>query len=124
MNTLYDFMTAALGTQYILALAFIAGYVVLIEVLNQPRPFAKLASELSKDIAFVRETSAHTDLLRKLVQVPVVAVMYLAAVPVLFAQGLAGSAVRTVAAGASYGWSPIRAYFAGKKSSKKKDSGK
>ena len=51
MNTLFDFTTHIKGVEYILAVLFIAGYILYWEVLK-PKPFSSLKKAAQEDLEF------------------------------------------------------------------------
>ncbi len=118
-NTLFDFLSASNGLQYIMALAFVAGFLVLWEVLMSPRPFKALAAALAEDLRYVRSLGIRGlgRRFKMTLEAAFIGAIYLAMLPVMFAQALGLSTMRGVVAGASYSWSPVRAYFTGRKGS-------
>ncbi len=126
-NTMFDYLSASNGLQYLMALIFAAGFLVLWEVLMSPRPFRALASAVAEDLLHARRMGlvGFTRLAKRCVAAGALGALYLAALPVMFVQALGMASMRGVAAGASYGWSPVRAYFTGRRGSvRKKDSSK
>lgn len=125
-NTMFDYMSASNGLQYLMALGFIAGFLILWEVLMSTRPFRALFSSIAEDLRFTRELGIGgvVAIAKSTVQAAVLVAVYLAAVPLLFAQGLGSAAFRGVSAGVSFGWSPIRAYFTGRKQGRRSNESK
>jgi len=124
MHTLFDFVTKVNGMQYLLSILFIAGLIVLFEVMK-PQPFKKLAASVAEDAQFIKSQGKENNvqLLKNLAMSPVYILFYLVSVPVLFVKGMA----EPVGAVTSAGWSPVRAYFTGSKKAKKakgNDTGK
>lgn len=120
MHTLFDFISNVYAVQYGLALLSIVGFIIFCEILK-PRPFEGLVKSAAEDITFIR-TQGRGKVLqftRNVAMAPVYAVFYLISVPVLFVQGIAEPLGRLVASTTSAGWSPVRAYFAGRKRTKK-----
>lgn len=118
MNTLFDFVSHNKGIEYILALMFIAGFVVVMEVLK-PHPFRAFMSAVKEDWSYLRgEGAADTVRLAKnAVMLPVVAGVYVAMVPVMFTLGLALKLESTVAdlvGGGAMSWRPLESYLTGR----------
>ncbi len=113
MHTLFDFVTKVNGAQFLLSLLFILGFIVLAE-LFKTRPFAGLRERAADDVRFIKEQGKENraQLFKNIAMAPVYFVQYLVSVPILFVQGMA-EPLGTV------GWSPVRAYFAGRKNMKK-----
>src|SRR5512139_392660 len=120
MHTLFDFTSNVNLVQYGLSLLFIVGFVVFCEVLK-PKPFGGLVKAAVEDIRFIRAegTARFVPLLRNIALAPLYAVVYLLSVPVLFVQGITEALGRSVGTVTTAGWSPVRAYFTGRKRAKK-----
>lgn len=118
MHTLFDFMTSVNAIQYGLALLFIIGFVLFNEILR-PKPFDGLVKAVVEDVRFIRAEGKMKVLAKKVLMGPVYLGIYLAALPLLFVQGMAVLFGKGVASVTYAGWSPVRAYFAGRKSVKK-----
>src|SRR5512139_1208539 len=120
MHTLFDFMSSVNVVQYGLSLLFIVGFIVFCEVLK-PKPFAGLVKAVTEDIGFIRAqgTARFVPLLRNIAMAPFYAIIYVLFVPVLFVQGITEALGRSVGTVTSAGWSPVRAYFTGRKRAKK-----
>jgi hypothetical protein len=120
MHTLFDFISNVYAVQYGLAILSIIGFIVFCEILK-PRPFEGLVKSAAEDIAFIRTHGRVKvpQLARNIAMAPVYALFYLVSVPVLFAQGIAEPLGRMIASTTSAGWSPVRAYFTGRKRTKK-----
>src|SRR5512139_3747411 len=120
MHTLFDFTSNVNLVQYGLSLLFIVGFVVFCEVLK-PKPFGGLVKAAVEDIRFIRAqgTARFVPLLRNIALAPLYAVLYLLFVPVLFVQGVTEALGKSVGTVTSAGWSPVRAYFTGRKRAKK-----
>ena len=116
-NTMFDYLSATNGLQFLMAIAFVAGFLVLWEVLMSKRPFKAIFSVLSEDMKFAREMGAggFAKLGRQTAQAAALTGMYLAAIPFLFMQAMGAATFRGVSTGMEMGWSPVRAYFAGRK---------
>ena len=118
MHTLFDFISSVNAMQYGLALLFVLGFIIFNEILK-PSPFQGLLSAVVEDVRFMRAEGRIMVLTKKMVMAPVYIAGYLAALPLLFLQGLAVLSGRGIAAMTYAGWSPVRAYFTGRKKSKK-----
>ncbi len=127
MHTLFDFVSNVNATQYGLALLFVFGFIILCEILR-PKPFKGLLKSAADDARFIRAQRRETaQLVKNIASAPVYALLYLASVPVLFLQGLTMPLVRGIGAVTSAEWSPVRAYFTGRRKAKKakgNDAGK
>ncbi|HAM52240.1 MAG TPA: hypothetical protein DCP92_16680 [Nitrospiraceae bacterium] len=125
MHTLYDFIIHIKGIEYLLALAFIAGYLVYYEALK-PKPFKTLVESGKEDIEFVKKTGYRNTLrtFGKIAAAPFIGVAYVVMLPFAFAYALATAALNGVFAlagkSATFGWRPTEAYLAGKKKDRKK----
>ena len=53
MNTLFDFVTHIKGVEYIASLTFIAGFLMLNEVLK-PKPFGTMVQTGKEDIKYIK----------------------------------------------------------------------
>ena len=123
MNTLFDFMTHIKGVEYILALLFIAGYILYSEVLK-PRPFKTMIDTGKDDIEHIRKTGFRNTLkvIGKIAGAPFIGIAYVVMLPFAFFAALGSAAMNGVMnlAGktAVFGWRPTEAYFTGKKKKK------
>lgn len=120
MHTLFDFVTKVNALQYGLALLFILGFIIFTE-LFKARPFEALRKSAADDAGYIKAQGKerNVQLIKNIAMAPVYALVYLAAVPVLFVQGMAEPLGKGVGAVTSAGWSPVRAYFTGRKKAKK-----
>jgi hypothetical protein len=120
MHTLFDFISNVYAVQYGLALLSIVGFIIFCEILK-PRPFEGLVKAAAEDFRFMRTQGRvrSLQLAKNVAMAPLYAIFYLVSVPVLFVQGIAEPIGRLVASTTSAGWSPVRAYFAGRKRTKK-----
>jgi small-conductance mechanosensitive channel len=120
MHTLFDFISSVNALQYGLALFFVFGFILFNEILK-PRPFDGLLKSFVEDVRFIRSQDRLTSLQlgRKIVVALFYILAYLAALPFLFIQGMAVLSFRGMASVTSAGWSPVRAYFAGRKKIKR-----
>ncbi len=128
MHTLFDFMTHIKGIEYLIAVSAILGFIVFWEVLK-PRPFRSLADSAREDIRHIRSTG-YSDTMRsvgKIAAAPFIGLAYVALLPLSFVAALGIAALnvtgRLLGANASFGWRPVEAYFAGKKSRKDTSKG-
>lgn len=119
MNTLFDFVTYVKGIEYVIALGSIAGYIIFWEILK-PRPFRTLLEAGKDDMASIRKAGhqGNKRTLLNILSAPLVGAFYLAMVPIAFAYA---ASVRVFGEHANFGWRPVEAYLAGRKSSKKKE---
>lgn len=119
MHTLFDFVSSVNAIQYGLSLLFILGFILFNEILK-PSPFEGLFQSVAEDIRFIKAQGKVTSLqqLKKIALAPLYIMVYLFALPFLFIQGIAVMTGRGIEAVTSAGWSPVRAYFAGRKKGK------
>jgi len=123
MNTLFDFMTHIKGVEYILALLFIAGYILYSEVLK-PRPFKTMIDTGKDDIEHIRKTGFRSTLkvVGKIAAAPFIGIAYVVMLPFAFFAALGSAAMsgvmNLVGRTAVFGWRPTEAYFTGKKKKK------
>lgn len=124
MNTLYDFLTHVKGIEYVLAVAFIAVYLIYWEVLK-PKPFSTLARSGKEELEHIRETGYGNTMrtVGKIAAAPFIGLAYVVMLPFSFALALAmavGKGLSKLAGpSVSFGWRPVEAYLAGKKKRKK-----
>lgn len=120
MHTLFDFISNVNGTQYVLAVLFIAGFILFNEILK-PRPFRGLAKMADDEVsAFKAEGKGKfVRFMKGVVAGPVYLVLYVLAVPVLLIHETASLLSKVITATSSVGWSPVYAYFTGRKKAKK-----
>ncbi len=128
MHTLFDFISNVNAVQYVIALLSIVGFLIFSEVLKA-KPFEGLQESASDDLKFLKaqDTGTRLQLIKNVVMAPFYFLTYLASLPVLFVQGMAEPIGRGIGSMTTGGWSPVRAYFAGRrktKTSKDDDSAK
>lgn len=121
MHTLFDFVTHVNKAMFGLALLSILGFIIFLEIFKA-KPFEALKKSAADDAEYIKSQGKANmlQLFKNMAMAPVYFLIYLASVPVLYIQAMA----EPVASG---GWSPVRAYFAGRRKSKKdakNDSGK
>lgn len=114
MHTLFDFISSVNAMQYLLSLLFIFGFIILHEILK-PSPFEGLWKSFVEDVRFIRSQGRVTMLTKKIALAPLYMLFYLAALPFLFVQGVTVFMGKGIVTVTYAGWSPVRAYFAGKK---------
>ena len=123
MHTLFDFMTHIKGVEYILALLFIAGYILFSEVLK-PKPFATLKSTGKDDLEYARKVGSRGIMktIGKIAAAPFIGIAYVVMLPFAFVAALGaevGSRVMSLAgSSAHFGWRPMESYLTGKKTKK------
>jgi hypothetical protein len=120
MHTLFDFISNVNAVQYVIALLSIIGFIVFGEVLKV-RPFQGLRESVAEDVRFIKTQDKGTrlQLIKNVAMAPLYFLSYLASLPVLFAKGMAEPIGRGFGAVTTGGWSPVRAYFAGRGKTKK-----
>ena len=120
---MFDFITHVKGIEYLLALTFIAGYLIYWEVLK-PKPFRKVKETGQEDLAYVRQTGLKNTLklAAKVAAAPFIGLLYVILIPVGFAGALSYSLFAGVAGkSVSFSWRPAEAYLSGRKKEKKQD---
>ena len=123
MYTLYDFMTHVKGIEYLLALMFIAGYILFSEVLK-PKPFATVKSTGKDDLEYAR-TVGYRGIMKtigKIAAAPFIGIAYVVMLPFAFVAALGtevGGRVMSLAGRSTgFGWRPMESYLTGKKTKK------
>jgi hypothetical protein len=130
MYTLFDFITHVKGVEYILALMFIAGYLLFAEILK-PKPFKSVVDTGKEDLSYLREKGFRNTLrtIGRIAAGPFIGLAYVVVLPFAFVSALGMTALNgilsLVGKSVSFGWRPSEAYLAGKKRKKegKKQSG-
>ena len=123
MHTLFDFMTHIKGIEYILALMFIAGYILFSEVLK-PKPFATLKSNGRDDLEYARTVGSRGIMktVGKIAAAPFIGIAYIVMLPFAFVAALGtevGGRVMSLAGrSADFAWRPMESYLTGKKHKK------
>lgn len=125
MHTLFDFITHIKIVEYLIALSFIAVFIIFLEVLK-PHPFRGLIENGKDDLNFVKEEGMK-NLVRsigKIISAPFIGLAYVIALPIGFVVALSTAALEGLAGAfgksASFGWRPAEAYLGGKKKEKNK----
>jgi hypothetical protein len=122
MHTLFDFITHVKGIEYILSILFIGGFLLLWEVLK-PKPFATVVSVGKEDIAHMRSTGGPLQYAGRIAAAPFIGLAYIVMLPVGFFLVMLLEAVNLAVKGVStllgrdisFNWSPLEAYFTGRK---------
>jgi hypothetical protein len=123
MYTLFDFITHVKGVEYILALMFIAGYLLFAEILK-PKPFKSVVETGKEDLGYLREKGVRNTLrtMGRIVAAPFIGLAYVVVLPFAFVSALGITALNGVLSlvekSVSFGWRPSEAYLAGKKRKK------
>lgn len=120
MHTLFDFIGSVSAVQYVLSLLFMFGFLIFNQALK-PKPFEGLVRSVTEDIRFVRSQEKITfiKLAKNMALAPVYALFYFASLPMLFFQGITTVIGKGLIDVSSARWSPVRAYFTGRKKTKK-----
>jgi hypothetical protein len=134
MYTLVDFITQVKGVEYILSLLFIAGFLILWEVMK-PAPFRTVVATGREDLEHLQQRGSGSVLrtVGKLVAAPFIGLAYLAMLPIGFAAVLVAGTVNMLLKGVSvvtgalgldvsFDWRPMEAYFSGRKKQKNAES--
>jgi hypothetical protein len=117
MHTLYDFVTHIKIVEYLIAISCIALYMLYWEALK-PKPFKSVATIAKEDLDHIRETGGTLKTVGKIAAAPFIGLAYVAILPFGFLFALGSAAVHGLAPEATFGWSPVRAYLAGRKKRK------
>ncbi|MFN3739116.1 MAG: hypothetical protein ACK4TF_00390 [Thermodesulfovibrionales bacterium] len=129
MKTLFDFITHVKGVEYLIAISFIALYIIYAEILK-PRPFKRLVETAREDMEYIKKTGYRetAKTLLKAISAPFVALAYVIILPFSFLGALAiGAYNGLITLGsriAIFGWRPTEAYLAGRKKKEKKEGEK
>ncbi len=120
MHTLFDFISNVNAVQYVIALLSVIGFIIFSEVLKA-NPFKGLRESVAEDVRFIKTQDRVTRIqfAKNVASAPFYFLSYLAALPVLFVQGMAEPIGRGIGVMTTGGWSPVRAYFAGRRKVKK-----
>lgn len=127
MHTLYDYLTHVKGIEYILALIFVAVYILYAELLK-PDPFKRVRDSGREDINFLRKTGLKkiVKTLGLIVIAPFIGLAYVIALPFVFAFALGKAVLNSVLSLARrklapFTWRPMEAYLAGRKKRREKE---
>jgi hypothetical protein len=112
MNSLYDAVTRVKSIEYVMALAFIAGFLILNELLK-PKPFGTLVSLVREEATIGFATAINT--IKKIAIAPFIGLAYVVALPFALAYAIGTALARPLAPAFSFGWRPVEAYFTGRK---------
>jgi len=116
-------MTHIKGVEYVLALMFIAGYILFSEVLKA-KPFATVKSTGKDDIEYVRKVGYRGIMktMGKIAAAPFIGIAYVVMLPFAFVSALGaevgGRVMNLAARSAHFGWTPVASYLTGKKHKK------
>jgi len=120
MNTLYDFITHIKSVEYVMAIGFIAGFLIFNEILKA-KPFGTLKAAVKEDAAYIKTN--HTEVfstIKKVATAPFIGLAYVVALPFAMAYAIGTALGRATAPALSFGWRPVEAYFTGRKKKSKK----
>lgn len=126
MHTLFDFITHVKIVEYLISISFIAGFILLWELLK-PRPFGRLVDAGKEDISYIRETGKESvyRTIGRIVSAPFIGLAYIIAVPFVFAYAifaaLMGGLLAALGKEAAFGWRPAESYLAGRKEEKSRE---
>lgn len=118
MHTLFDFITRTDAAEYALMLLFIFGFIVFLQIMK-PGPFKRLRELAAGEMRFLKSQDRNRvfRFARNAALAPAYFAFYLISLPFLFTLGLTEPL-------ATAQWSPVRAYFTGKKAHKSANKGK
>jgi hypothetical protein len=116
MNTLYDFITHVKSVEYVMALGFIAGFLVFNELLK-PQPFGTLLRSIREERMAGFATAMNT--IKKVATAPFIGLAYIVTLPFALAYAIGTALAERLTPAVSFGWRPVEAYLAGRKKSKK-----
>ncbi len=129
MKTLFDFITHVKGVEYLIAISFIALYIIYAEILK-PKPFKRLVETAREDMEYIKKTGYRetAKTLLKAISAPFVALAYVIILPFSFLGALAIGAYNGLLTLGSriaiFGWRPTEAYLTGRKKKEKKEAEK
>lgn len=124
MNSLFDLLTHVKNVEYIMAILFIAGYILYAEVLK-PKPFKTLVNSGKEDLEYIKKTGYRNTLkmVGRIASAPFIGLFYVVSLPFVFAYALGAVALNGIfglaGKSVSFGWRPTEAYLGGKKKGKK-----
>jgi hypothetical protein len=84
----------------------------------KPKPFKSVATIAKEDLDHIRETGGTLKTVGKIAAAPFIGLAYVAILPFSFLFALGSAAVHGLVPEATFGWSPVRAYLAGRKKRK------
>jgi hypothetical protein len=117
MHTLFDYVTHIKTIEYLLAVSFIAGFIIFWEIFK-PKPFSGLSKQIKDDMEHLRETGMLQSI-GKLVAAPFIGLVYIIAIPIIFYFTIVSTIVigflKLVGVNAAFNWNPVEAYLGGKK---------
>lgn len=132
MHTLVDFLTRVKGVEYIISVAFIAAFIIYLEVLK-PKPFKTLVHSGKEDLSFLKERGYRNTLktIGRILAAPFIGLFYVVSLPFIFVYAVGIELLDMAVAGlesiftlagknVTFGWRPQEAYFAGRKRKKEK----
>ncbi len=136
MHTLVDFITHVKGIEYVLSLLFIAGFLLLWEILK-PRPFQTVISTGREDLEHLKSQGSRETMrqIGKLAMAPMIGLLYVVLLPFGFFFALFSAGITVLLRGVSgmlnragvsvsLDWRPMEAYFTGKKKKRSEGSDK
>ena len=120
MKTLFDFVTHVKNIEYLLAVGFIALFLVFNEILKA-KPFGTLKAVSREDAGYVKANRAEVfSTIKKVASAPVIGLAYIIALPFAMAYAIGTALARATAPAFSFGWRPVEAYLSGRKKKKTK----
>ena len=128
MYTIYDYLTHVKGIEYLLALLFMAGYILYAELLK-PKPFKTLKETAKEDLDFMKGIGPRNILrtLGRVVAAPFIGLAYVFVLPFVFMFTLGTTVLHNVLSVArrsiAFGWRPLEAYLTGRKKAEEKKRG-
>jgi hypothetical protein len=123
MHTLFDFITHIKIVEYLIALSFIAGFILFLEILK-PKPFHSLVENGKEDLTYIKQGGVKNLMktVGRIVTAPFIGMAYVIALPIGFVIAIAAAALSGLATvfggSASFGWRPVEAYLGGKRRKK------
>jgi len=96
------------------------GFIIFVEAFK-PKPFKGLRKMVAEDVGFVKEQGKNNNLLviKNTIAGGAYTALYVIALPLLFLHGVSVLMSRLFSSFTYVGWSPVRAYFTGRKGVKK-----
>jgi len=120
MNTMFDYITHIKSVEYLLALGFIAMFLVFNELLKA-KPFGTAKAAWKEDAGYIKANRTEVfNTIKKIATAPFIGLAYVVALPFAMVYAVGSELGKAVAPAFSFGWRPVEAYFTGRKKKKAK----
>jgi hypothetical protein len=119
MNTMFDYITHIKAVEYLIALGFIAVFLVVNELLKA-KPFGTVKG-LKEDFVYMRRNTTSTiKTIKRIVAAPFIGLAYIVSLPFAMVYAVGSELGKAAAPAVAFGWRPVEAYFTGRKKKAKK----